>query len=178
MDGVVDDSLRGTNLGNLPQVHDCDPVRHVARDGNVMGDEEEWNPVFVPEIEHQVHHASPDGNVQHRDGLVRDNHLWVNDQCPRNCHSLPLTPTKFVRIAVKDILGGNEPGVLDGLRHNLQPLLDGLTDAVYDQGLRDGLEYGESGIQRFVRVLEDHLHVLPKIADCTPVQVGNVISPL
>src|SRR5207249_4927890 len=119
-------------------------------------------------------YAGADRHVEHRHRFVRDDHLWVEDERPRNRDALTLTARHLVREAVEEVLPGTEPGVLEGVNHEFGPLLASVRDAMDQERLRDGPQDGEPRVERLVRILEDHLEVPPEVEHLPRGQRGDV----
>src|SRR5258707_10230709 len=62
-------------LGDVPGIHDDQPVRDIAGAGDVVGDVEDRYALLVAHLRHQVEQADPDGNVQHGDRLIGQDQL-------------------------------------------------------------------------------------------------------
>ena len=71
------DAVTGSGLDDLAQVHDVDPVRHVANDIEVVRDEEVGDPELVLQVSEQVEDLGLDGHVQGADRFVADDQLRV-----------------------------------------------------------------------------------------------------
>ncbi|GAA2396301.1 hypothetical protein GCM10010404_62540 [Nonomuraea africana] len=98
--------LARPDLGDLPQVHDRDPVGHVPHHGQVMGDEHARQAELVLQPFQQVDDLGLDGgDVQGGDGLVADEYLGAQGQGTRDADPLPLPAGELVRVA------GGVPGV-------------------------------------------------------------------
>jgi hypothetical protein len=153
----------GEQLGRVrqfddpPQIHHRDTGRDVAHHGKVMSDEQVRQPELLLQILEQVDHLPLDRHVERRHGLVADDDLGVDRQRPRNSHALTLPTREFVRVA--------QCHVREEADH-LQQLSDAVVDLVIRQDavdvhrLADDLAYRHARIERRVRVLEDHLHLL------------------
>ena len=44
----------------------------------------------MPKVQHQPQQLGPDGDIQHGDGLVRDDQLGIHDHGPGDDHALAL----------------------------------------------------------------------------------------
>ena len=91
-------------LHDAAEVHDRDPLREAGRRGEVVRDHQDRETLLAQAVEH-VEHACPDRDVEHRDRLVGDEHLGLEDERRRDRDPLALAARKFVRIAVEVELG-------------------------------------------------------------------------
>src|SRR5439155_122226 len=136
---------------------------------DVVGDEHEGEPELVTELEQEIHDPCADRDVEHGHRLVRDDELRLEDDRPSNRDPLPLPAAQFVRISVHVVRRGREFRVLERFRDEVLPVLQGIRHTVNGQRLRDRVHHGEARVERFVWVLEDHLHataeVLPEAVD-------------
>ena len=147
--------LIGTgHLHHLAEVHNADAVGEVLNDGQVVGDEEDGQAEFLPQLVQQVDNLGLNGHVQRGHGLVGNDQLRVHDDAAGYADPLPLAAGELVGI----------PGsVLRHQAHQLQHLIDLLGDdfvvplALNDQALGDDLLDGHTGVQRGDGVLENHL---------------------
>ena len=76
------------------KVHHSYTVAHVTYRGQVVGDEEVTEVVFLLQVLEQVHYLGADGDVQGGYGFVQDDQLWVEGQGPGYPDSLAL-PISF-----------------------------------------------------------------------------------
>src|SRR6058998_3789044 len=172
MQRVRDDLLAGPELDDPPQVHDGDSIGHVPRHPDVVRDEHQRQAEFVPELEQEIHDARADRDVEHGHRLVRDDELRLEDDRPRDGDPLPLTAAQLVRIPVNEVRCRCEFRVLERLRDQILPILEGIRHAVNRQRLRDRIHHGEARVERFVRILEDHLHAATEVLQRSSLQGG------
>ena len=94
---VVD--LRGrTMLDDLAEVHDRDPVAHVADDAEVVGDEDVGQPVPLLQVLQEVEHLRLDRDVERRDRLVEQEQRRLDRQGPGDPDPLPLPAAELERV--------------------------------------------------------------------------------
>jgi hypothetical protein len=151
---VVVEIVRGRELHDLPQVHHRDPVRDVPDDREVVRDEEVRELEVLLQLLHQVDDLRLDRDVERRHRLVADDEVRVERQRAREPDALPLSPRELVRVAAGGV--GGETDRLQQLPHLLPQILP--APAVHAQRLADHASDGVAGVQRGVRILEDHLH--------------------
>src|SRR5215469_9241799 len=95
-----------TALGDLACVHDDQPVRDVARAGDVVGDVQDRDALLVAQLGHEVKQTDADRHVQHRDWLVGEDKARSHRQCLSEPDALSLAATQLVRIAIVLLLLG------------------------------------------------------------------------
>ena len=96
MDRLLVELLGRRDLHHLAEVHDDDPVRDVAHDTEVVGDEHVAEMELLLEVVEQVDDLGLDGDVERRDGLVEQDQLRVDRQRPGDPDPLPLAPGELV----------------------------------------------------------------------------------
>ena len=87
-------------LDDQAEVHDGDPVRDVADDAEIVGDEDVREPELVLEVVEEVDDLRLDRHVERGDGLVCDDQLRVESERARDADALALPARELVRIAV------------------------------------------------------------------------------
>jgi hypothetical protein len=140
------------------QVHDCNAVRHVLDHGKVVGNEKVGQAEFTLQLHEQVENLALNGYVQGRDGFVQDKQIGVDRKCPGDADALALTSRKF-----EGKLLGRSLGKADQLEKFLHPPdpFRTRTDSLNDHGFRYKLSHRHAGIERFRRILKNHLEILP-----------------
>ena len=96
------DLLGGAELDNAAEVHDGDPVAHVADQMEVMRDEQVGEAEAFLQLEQQVHDLGLDGDVERAHGLVEHHELRLDGERARNADALALTARELVGIAVEE----------------------------------------------------------------------------
>src|SRR2546422_760803 len=148
MEWLSDYLLRFPELDDSPQVHHRNPVGHVPSDPDVVGDEHQGEPELIAELEQEIHDPRADRDVEHGHGLVRHDELRLEDDRPRNRDPLPLSAAQLVRIPVHEVGRRRKFGMLERLRDQVFPILQGIRHAVYRQRLRDRVHHGEPRVER------------------------------
>ena len=92
--------MRVTDLDDLAQVHDGDPVRDVPHHGQVVRNEEVGDAELVLQVVEQVDHAGLNGHVERGDGLVEDQELGLEHQGAGDADPLALAAGELVGVAV------------------------------------------------------------------------------
>ena len=139
------DLLGGTDLAHLAEVHHHDPVAHVLDHGQVMRDEQHGQAVALLHLLEQVEDLGLDRDVQRGHGLVADQHLGVESQCPGNADPLALPARELVRAPVA------EPRLdADGLHQLVDAIAVPLPALVapHDKALADHVSHLAPGIER------------------------------
>ena len=70
-----------------------------------MGDEDVRQSELALQLLEQIDDLGLNRDVERRDRLVADDHLWVECHAPGNADPLPLTARELMRVAV-DVLRG------------------------------------------------------------------------
>src|SRR5699024_8898814 len=105
-----------------PGVHHLHRVRQVAGTGDVVRDVEHGEILFVAETTEQVQDVEPDGDVQHRDRLIGQQHLGLYRQRPRDHQPLTLSTGQLVRVGVDQVRRRGEVDPFHQLEHALLEL--------------------------------------------------------
>jgi hypothetical protein len=143
---IRNDLLRGTLLDDPPQVHDCDPVREMGGSREVVRDHQDPEPL-LPQPVQQVQDACPNGNVQHRHGLVREEELRIQHQARRDRDALALAARELVREPVDVELGGCQARPDESVEDALAPLRFCARQAVDVEGLLDRVTHAKARVE-------------------------------
>jgi hypothetical protein len=143
-------------LGDLAGVHHDQPVRHVPRAGEVVGDVEDGHAFGVAQLGHQVEQADPDRHVEHRDRLVGQDQLRPHGQRLGEADPLPLAAAQLVREPLQHV--GVQPDHLEDPGRLVQALRRGQRRAVQFQAAQHAVLDPEHRVHRAERVLEHHRH--------------------
>ncbi len=172
--GPVEQRVGRPDLAHLAQVHDRDAVRHVLDDRQVVGDEDEGQAVAGLHVLEQVEDLGLHRHVERGDGLVADDQLRVGDDRAGDRDALALAAGELVGLAL------GRGGRIDADRG--QDLLDlggpggGVTGLPDRQRLPDDLAHRAAGVQRADRILDDHLHAGPDLAQLSTLEGGELRS--
>ena len=151
------------DLDDLAEVHDGDALGNVPHDKKVMRDEQIRNAELFLQLLKHVDDLRLNGNVQRGHGLVADDELGVHGESSGNADSLALTAGKLMCVA-RGVLGIESHG-----RHELEDFLAALfavrVQLMHVQRLSDDVFDRHAGVERRVRVLEHHLHLLAHVRD-------------
>ena len=98
MQMAIEEVLAIGHLHHLPHIHHGDSIADVFDDSKVMGDEEVGESQLISQIHQEVEDLSLDGDIQSRDGFIRDDEIWMERDRPGNTDSLSLSAAELVRI--------------------------------------------------------------------------------
>src|SRR5439155_11979 len=82
--------LNGAQLDDSAQVHDRDSVTDEFRGREVVCDKEVRGAIPAFQVQHQFENPGANRHVEHRDGLVCDDQLWLQDHRPGDYRPLLL----------------------------------------------------------------------------------------
>ena len=161
------------DLADLSEVHNHDAVRHVLYDGEVVGNEDQREPVGLLHVLEQVQDLRLHRYVERRHRFVADDDLGVHHDGAGDADALTLaarelvrlTRTGLIRIDADRLEDLSDLGLLFGLRAPL-PDVQRLGHDVHDLAAR---------VQRGDRILEDHLHPRAKLTDLRRRQLREVL---
>src|SRR5207247_413974 len=83
------------------QVHDGDPVSNDPREREVVRDEQVCQVALLAQLEHQREDPGPQGDVEHRHRLVRDDETRIEHHRRRDRHPLTLAPGDGMRVPAR-----------------------------------------------------------------------------
>ncbi len=146
----------GRYLNDPAEVHDRHPVAQVPDDGQVVRDEQQRQAQLGAQVLQQVQDGGLDADVQGRDRLVRDQQFGPQRQRPGDRDELPLAAGELPGIGVHRLL-------VEADQAKQFPRVGGYLRAGHDvmhaQQLVQHAADCHPGVQRGVRVLEDHLYL-------------------
>jgi hypothetical protein len=102
--GVVwrlEERFDGTQLDNLPEVHDGDSIADVLDEPQVVGNEEVRQLERLLQIHQQIHDLCLNRNIQGRDGFVEDEERRTECESASQSNPLPLATAELVWIPFK-----------------------------------------------------------------------------
>ena len=88
-------------LDDPAEVHDRDPVAERPREAEVVGDEEEAEPALSRRSQQHIEDLRPDRGVEHRDRLVADQAVRLEDERGGDRDPLALAAGELVGVAVE-----------------------------------------------------------------------------
>jgi hypothetical protein len=142
------------------QVHDADAVAHVMDHSQIMGNEQEGNPLLALQALQHVHDLDLDGYVQCRYGLITKYAFRLQGQCPGYAHALTLAAAEFMGIALSRF--GAQIDLFQQLPYASCPFLRICAEAVIQQGFADDITDSHARIQGRIGILEYHLYIAPE----------------
>ncbi len=139
-------------LHDRAQVHHGDARADLADRAEIVRDEHVGEPVLLLQVLEQVEDLGLDRHVERRDGLVAHHQPRPQRQRPGDPDALCLAAGELMGVA---------GGVLRPQAHPLQQLLHRFVRGQPLVAVRGGqdLPDGLTGVERGVRILEDHLQV-------------------
>src|ERR1051325_2879033 len=121
---------------------------------------------------HQVHDLGLYGDIEGRDGLVRDDEIGIDGEGAGDAYALALPAGEFVRKAFDETLVEAER--LHQFLYETIFLFPARQAESLDR-LADDLPDRHTRVQRGVRVLKDHLQVTPLLAHLTLGEMRQVV---
>src|SRR5262249_29200473 len=82
--GRGEDAFLRSELDDLAEIHDRDPMGHVLDDGEIVADEEERQAELALQILQQIHDLRLDRNIERGDGLVAHDEIGFGRERARN----------------------------------------------------------------------------------------------
>src|SRR5438094_1138847 len=155
---VDEDVVRGPDLVDLTGVHDRDVVGEVARQPQVVRDEDVREAFGGLHLLQEVDDVRLGHHVQRGRGLVQDDDLGFEDERHRDDDPLLHAPAEFVGIPTGDVLREADPfHRCDGLLHRLVSIHVVMDDERF-RHLGAGTHRRVEGVQG---ALEDHRDAFP-----------------
>ena len=152
-----------SDLNNLTEVHNRNALGNVPHNEQIVRDEQIRHAELFLQLFKHVDDLRLNGHVQRGDRLVADDELRVHGKRSCNADSLALTAGKFMRVA-RGMLGVEAHGC-----HEVQDFFAALfpvgVELMHIQRLPDNIFDRHARVQRRIRVLEDHLHLLAHVGD-------------
>ena len=102
MDWIVEELVLGSNLHDLSQVHDDDPIADMSNDSEVMGYEKIGEIIFFLNIHEQVDYLRLNGNIECGYRFIAYDKIGTAGQSSGNTYPLPLSTGKFMWVPVGD----------------------------------------------------------------------------
>ena len=161
-----------TALDDLPGVHHEQLVGDVARRGDVVGDVEQRELEATAQVVKQGEHLESDGDVQHRDRLVGEEHAGAGGESAGERDPLPLAARELVGVLLEELPGGRETH----LSHQGVDLFLNVAVRFVPMQHHGALEVvmnRMSRVQRSERVLEDELDLALVSSEGAPVETST-----
>jgi len=154
------------------RVHHGHPVADVLDHGEIVGDEDQREPVAGLHVLEQVQDLGLHRHVEGRDGHVADDQARLGGHGPGDRDALALPAGELVRSAVARRVGVDA--------HRVQQLADAgpplpvVADLPDAQALGDDVGDLPAGVERGDRVLEDHLEPGPGAPELLTPERGDL----
>ncbi|MNS62631.1 hypothetical protein D3C72_957000 [compost metagenome] len=170
---VFEDRAARADFHDLPQVHHRHPMTHPFHHRHIVRNEQERHSQFPLQIQQQIHDLRLDRHIQRRHRLIRNHHLRIQRQRPRNADTLALPARKLMRIAVDHFR--HQPALFHQPAHPFLGRL-ALGHPVDQQGFHDRITHRHARVQRCKRVLENELDMLPQRLHRATAQRADVLA--
>ena len=157
----------------LAQVHHADIIRNVTHHRKVVGDKQVRGTFGLLIVTQQVDDLRLNGNVQCGDGLITDDQRGVQHQGAGNADALALAAGKLVGIP-SGVFCRQANAVQHGKDFFVNFLL-AFANMVGFQRLGNDIAHRHAGVQRSIRILEDHLHVAAHRLHLAGLEVGDIL---
>jgi hypothetical protein len=154
--GLSYDVSGRTFLNHATQIQHCNAISEHPCQRQIVRDEEATH-AGIGHLPNQLQNACPQRNIEHGHRLVSDEYAWLEYHRRSNRYSLALPTREFVRVPGSYIDRRNESHSFESLERNDFVFRAGTTYASHNQRFDDGLNYCASRVNRFERILEDHL---------------------
>ena len=141
-----------------------------------MSDEQAGELAFGSEVQDEPQDARPDRHVKHRNWLIGNHELRLEDHRRRDGDALPLPARELVREAAGELVGRGESHRSECPSHERAALLGTLADAVDQERFGDDLLHSLAWIERLVGVLEDQLEAPPESPQFGARQASDVAA--
>ena len=103
MPGIHEHGLDRARLDDATGVHHHQPIGHVARAGDVVGDVEERHAFGLTQVGHYVEQTDSNRDVEHRNGLIGKDQLWTTGERLGEADPLTLSTAELVRVAIEHV---------------------------------------------------------------------------
>ena len=103
MDRIVEKLVLGSNLHDLSQVHDDDPIADMSNDSEIMGYEKIGEIIFFLDIHEQIDYLRLNGNIECGYRFVAYDKIGIAGQSTGDTYPLPLSTGEFMRVSVGDV---------------------------------------------------------------------------
>lgn len=103
MGRCVQDGLCRAFLDNPARIHHRDPVAKLGHHAEIMGDEDDGQAAFTPQLIQQRQDLRLYGHIQRRGRFIGDDDLGVVGQRHGDPHALPHAARHLVRVAVNTL---------------------------------------------------------------------------
>ena len=145
----------GPVFDDLAMLQDRHVVAEHADDGEIVADEHHCETEPLLQVLQQQQDMRLRRHVEAGHDLVGNDEVRLQRQRPRDPGSLALTSGQLVRIAVDEI--SRQPDKIEQGRGAITLISSSLQASIHLQRTRQRRAQSQPGIQRRLRVLEDHL---------------------
>ena len=150
-----EDIVRRAALDDLAIGHHAHPVRHLAHDAEIVGDEQHRHVEFRFELEQQVEDLRLDGHVERGGRLIGDQQVRLVGERHGDHHPLPLAARELMRIGVEAAFRVLDADLVEEIEH--ARLRCAVRQTAMDlEHLADLLLDGVKRVERGHRLLKNH----------------------
>ena len=158
---MVDNLAGGAAFHDFALIDDRDAVAEEASRSQVVGDEQKGHVFVFLDFGQELEDGERDAGIEHGRWFIRDHKFRLQNHGPGDGRPLALSSAELVWIALQEVPGRSQTGRFQGLSDALLSVL-WTSELMDDQGLGNGVENREIGIQGLVRVLGDQLDLAPE----------------
>src|SRR5580692_5011225 len=170
---VLDDRSARTNLHNLAEIHDGNPMADSFDHRDVVRDEQEGEVQFGLQPHQQIDDASLHRNVERRDRLIGDDQLGRERERSGYGDALSLAARKLMRQTRRHV--GRQPDLLQEIGHPVARLARS-SKTMHDDRLGDGLANALAWIEAGEWILKHHLHAPAELAQGFGIERADILS--
>src|SRR2546427_4765208 len=171
--GVAVDRLTRRDFYDLAEIHDRYPVADMLNHSEIVRDEEIGELHLLLKLLEQIDNLGLNGDIQGRDGLVRDDKPGTHGQGTGNTDPLPLAAAELMGITIVMILP--QTHLLEKLHHPVSLLLP-LGQFMDLQSLAHNVAHPHARVKRGVWILKDNLHLPAHVAHLARREPKEVLS--
>lgn len=155
----------GSGFHDSARIEDGDRIGAVGNEREVVGDQDQREPVSLAQSGQQLHNGGGRAGVEGGGHLIADEHIRFGGQSTRNSDPLPLPTGQLVRIAPRVI--GVELDLPQQLGHPVRHIT-GIAAAMQPQRTAEGRADTATGIERTQRALRHELNTATFVPTTPP----------
>ena len=141
-----------------------------------MGDVDVGEVELVLQLQHQLQDLGPHAHVEHRDRLVGDQDVRLQDDCPGQRDALLLTAREVSWVLAHELAGRREADPLERGDDLGLGRLRVVGHVVELEGVKHGGADRHRRVERCMGVLEDDLESLAELAEALLLEAGDLLA--